>query len=338
MPLCNCVALFLLFLQTFEQIMNLSREARIGLMVVITLLIFFFGYYFLKGADIFSTDKEYYCFYKTVDGLQNSGPVQIRGLNTGHVSAMKLVDGQGVKVTIVLNKGVEVPEGSVAFLVSDLLGTRSIRLDLGPGPAMLANKATIPTMMEGGIIDNMSQELTPRLKELKSTIISLDTVLANVNVIVGDQNQKAVAAMIQSLKVTSDNFAKLSGVLTNETETLAGILNNTNSITGNLAKENDTIHHILANLNSVTRQLAGSPIQKAFTDLQKTTAQLQEVMDKINSNKGTLGMLINDKEAYNNLSSSLKSLHDLTEDLKAHPSRYINVTVFGKKQPQEAAK
>src|SRR6185503_18952075 len=114
-------------------------------------------------------------FYGNVDGLQNSATVQIRGLNSGHVSRMELIDGTGVKVVIVMNKGVELPQGTVANLASlDLLGTKTIKLELGKGPGMLSNKPTIPTGIEGGIVDNVSEELTPRLRELRATIIALD--------------------------------------------------------------------------------------------------------------------------------------------------------------------
>ena len=302
-------------------------------MVTISLVIFFIGFYFLKGANLFANDKEFYCIYGNVDGLQNSATVQIRGLNSGHVLRMELIDGTGVKVVISMNKGVELPEGTIANLASqDLLGTKTIKLELGKGPGMLKAGATIPTAIEGGVVDNVTGELTPRLKELKATIIALDTALAGINSLLGNENQKAIAVTIQNLKTTSDNFAKLSGTLNSESGELTTIIHNANSITGNLAKENDTINRILANASAVTRQLSNAPIQKTLTDLQKTTAQLQGVMDKINNNQGSLGMLINDKEAYNNLNKSLKSLHDLTDDLKAHPGRYINVSVFGKKQ------
>ena len=110
------------------------------------------------------------------------------------------------------------------------------------------------------------------------------------------------------------------------------IIHNANSITGNLAKNNDTIQHILANASNITKQLANAPIQKTITDLQKSVAELHGVMDKINNNQGSLGMLINNKDVYNNLNSSLKSLNDLMADIKAHPSHYINVTVFGSKK------
>jgi len=313
--------------------MSLSKEAKIGILVTVSLVIFFIGFYFLKGASLFSNDKDYYCYYSNVDGLQNSANVQIRGLNIGHVSGMHLVDGKGVRVTVSIGKNVEIPEGTIASLVSfDLLGTKMVRLDLGNGPAMLPPGASLPTNSEGGIVDNVSAELTPRLQEMKATIVSFDSALSGINAVVSYQNQKAIAAAIKSIQTTADNLAELSSALKNEGGEMTGILHNANSITANLARNNDTINRILTNINKLSGQLAKAPVQKTVMELQKTIADFQGIADKINNNEGSLGMLINNKDLYNNLNNSLRTLNSLMSDIQAHPSHYVNVTVFGKKK------
>ena len=161
--------------------MSLSKEARIGLLVTISLVIFFIGFYFLKGADIFSNEREYYCYYNNVDGLLNSANVQIKGLNVGHVAHMQLENGKGVRVSIMVDKSIALPEGSVA-------------------------------------------------------------------------------------------------------------------------------------------------------SLQSVSAQLHDVMTKINNGEGSLGKMVNDKALYDNLTKSLHSLDSLMGDVNAHPHRYINVAIFGGKK------
>jgi len=298
---------------------------RIGLLVSISVIILCVGFYFLKGSDIFSNDKEYYCFYSNVQGLQNSAPVQIRGLNVGHVARTELVDGKGVRVVITLSKKIQVPKGTVAALASsDLLGTKMIRLDLGTG-AVLESKESLPTTEEGGVLDNISTQITPILKEVSTTILALDTVINGVNAIVGEQNQKVIAQAIASINQTANNLAGLSGTLNKESGQISSILHNANSFTDNLAKNNDTIKQVLANANSITRQLANAPIQQTVTNLQGTIDQLNGIVNKVNTNQGSLGMLINNKDLYNNLTN-------LMGDIQAHPSRYINVTIFGKKK------
>ena len=315
------------------EFMSLSKEVRIGLMVTIALVILFTGFYFLKGANIFSSDKEYYCFYTNVEGLQNSANVQIKGLNVGHVSRLELVDGKGVRVIISLSKHIEIPNGTVASLASfDLLGTKMIRLDLGNDPGMIEAGSTLPTSREVGLIETVSASLTPRLQELQLTISILDSTLNNVNTIVGKENQQAITSAVNSIKLTANNLSQLSGALSKESGEIGSIIHNANSITANFAKENDTVNHILSSVNNITGQLANAPVQKTIANLQSTISELQGVMDKINNNQGSLGMLVNNKDMYNNLDSSLHSLNGLMEDLQAHPKRYINISVFGKKK------
>lgn len=313
--------------------MSVSKEVRIGLLVAGSLVIFFIGFYFLKGSSVFSNDKQYFCYYANVDGLQNSANIQINGLNVGRVISAKLAGDKGVRVDMALSKDIVVPQGTVANLASsDLLGTKIIKLELGPGPGELPAKSELKTMAAGGLVDNVSAQLTPRLAELKTTIIALDTVLAGVSQIVGAQNQRAMASAIKNINTTSENLAKISGALSAESGQISSIIHNANSITANLAKQNDSVKRIVANVSAITRQFANAPIQKTFADLQNTAAQLQGIMDKINNNQGSLGMFINNKEVYNNLNNSLHTVNSLMEDIKAHPKRYINVSVFGRKE------
>ena len=312
--------------------MSISKEVRTGLLVAISLSIFFVGYYFLKGSNIFSGDKLYTCYYANAEGLQNSSSIQINGLNVGRVSQTQL-DPQGVKVILAIDKSSDIPVGTVASIASfDLLGSKMIRLDLGKGPGLLPAGATLPTASEAGLVDKISDQLTPRLYELKETITKFNTVLTGVNAIVGEENQAALAGAIASIKTTADNLSQLSGALGKESGEITSVIHNANSITGNLAKSNDTIQHILTNVSNVTRQLSNAPIQKTLSELQKASGDLQSIMNKINNNEGSLGLLINNKDVYNNLNSSLHSLNSLMDDVKAHPSRYINVNVFGGKK------
>jgi len=310
--------------------MALTKEVKIGLLALISLVIFFVGFYFLKGSDIFSTDQEYYCYYNNVEGLQNSAYVQVKGLNIGHVSGMSLITGKGVRVAISIRKGVELPEGTQASLESyDLLGTKMIVLLPGPGPGILKPGADLAATREGGVVDNVSAELTPRLKELKTTISGFDTTIASVNALVNEQNQREISSILHSVNLTAQNLAEITDALKKEVGDINKIVGNTVSISANLARNNDTIDHILTNLSGLTRQLNSAPIVKTVDELKATITEFKAIAEKINDNKGSAGMLINNKDLYINLNNTLRSLDSLETDLKAHPKRYINVSVFG---------
>jgi phospholipid/cholesterol/gamma-HCH transport system substrate-binding protein len=331
--LAICITVFKYFCLTrANRNMKISKEVRIGILATLSILIFFVGYNFLKNATVFSNDKEYYCFYKDIGGLQNSAVVQIMGLNVGHVAGLELVQGRGVKVTIAVGKNIDVPAGTVARLESSLLGSPSITLEQGPGPGAQPTGTELKAEIEGGVMDNVSSELTPRLKELKTTIRSFDTTLAGVNAIVSAENQHQITEVIKSLKVTADNLAALSGALKDESGEIKSVVHNANSITGNLARSNDTVTQLLSHINSLTRQLNNAPIQKTFDELHEASASLKRVMEKIDKGEGSLGLLVNDKDLYNNLKTALSTLNKLMADLNAHPSRYVNISLIGGKK------
>jgi phospholipid/cholesterol/gamma-HCH transport system substrate-binding protein len=310
--------------------MKISKEVRIGILVTLAILIFFIGFNFLKNASFFSKENEYYCYYTNVDGLLNSANVQVSGLNVGHVTAMELIPGKGVKVTITIGKKIHLPVGTVASLKSiDLLGTKAIMLDLGQENATLPNKSELISNREGGLVDNVSAELTPRLQELKGTIVAFDTALAGVNALVGSQNQREISEALHSINNAAKSMEQLTASLNRESVEVSAVLHNARSITANLESQNDTIKHILANASKITRQLGNAPIQQTVTELQSAVSQMKDIMGKINRKEGTLGLLVNDREAYDNLNHALNSLNALMKDINAHPSRYINVTVFG---------
>jgi phospholipid/cholesterol/gamma-HCH transport system substrate-binding protein len=313
--------------------MKISKEVRIGILVSVAILMFFIGFNFLKNASVFSSDKEYYSYYQNVDGLQNSAVVMLRGMNVGHVTEMELVAGRGVKVTMSISKKIDVPVGTIADLVStDLLGTKNISLDPGNGPGSLPTKSEINSDKPGGMVDNVTTELTPRLRELKTTIRALDSTLGYVNSIVGPENKKIITDALNSIKITADNLAALTGALKTEGTEITSILHNANSFMGNLAKSNDTITNLLSHLNNFSASLEKAPITKAVTDLQGAVAGLNAIVEKVNKSEGSLGLLINNKDVYNNLNATLGSVNALMADLKAHPGRYINVNLIGGKK------
>lgn len=313
--------------------MSLSKEVRIGILITAALLVFFTGFYFLKGSSLFSNEKTYYCFFKDIQGLQGSSNVQIRGLNVGRVSGTQLIDNKGVKVSIAIASNIEVPQGTVAALTSsDLLGTKVIKLELGSGPGQIEKGQELPTVLEGGIIDNLSSQMSPLLANIQGMISTLDTLLVGVNNIVNKENQQAISSSLASLNATTANIAALTQNLKQQSGEINGIIHNTNSITANLAKNNDKVEHIINNTAMATDKLAKAPIKETFDALQKSATELQGILTKINNNQGSMGALVNDKALYNNLTASLATLNVLMADLKEHPSKYVNVTVFGRKK------
>src|ERR1044071_330962 len=202
--------------------MKFSKEARIGLLVAISLLIFFAGFYFLKGANLFSGENEYYVYYDDVQGLQPSASVQVKGLSIGRVSKIELNGGGKVKVILAVSKKIKVLQGSSAKLTTaDLLGTKVIRLDIGGGPQELEDEATLPGAVEGGMLDNISVEITPLIQEVRHVVGVLDTVIVGIDEMLNPVTRQRLSNSVASLDVTMRNFAQLSDKLNRESAQLA---------------------------------------------------------------------------------------------------------------------
>jgi phospholipid/cholesterol/gamma-HCH transport system substrate-binding protein len=300
--------------------------------VGLSILVFFAGFYFLKGSNLFSSANNYYAYYDNVAGLQPSAPVQIRGLQVGKVSDIELNGAGRVKVTFEMDSKYTLPQGSVAKLASsDLLGSKVVRMELGAGGGQIPDGATLRGEIEGGVLDQVSSEITPLVKTIQGVALRLDTALMNVNGILNSENQRRLNHAVVGLDATVSNFSQLSGELNRQRGTITKIVQNADKITGNLAANSGDIDRIINNLDGTTKQLSNAPIEKTFNDLQATVGELRGVMDKINRGEGSLGALLTDKSLYYRLDTTLSTFSTLADDINKHPSRYINLTIFGRR-------
>ncbi len=237
-----------------------------------------------------------------------------------------------VEVTIAINKKTRLPKGTIAKLTSiDLLGTKGITLDLGTSDDLIDNDAMLPSSVEGGLVDKISVEVTPLLQDVRKVVNSVDSVLLSIDQIFSPQARTDLQQAIAGLHTTTDNFAGLSRTLNGQSAALARVIQNADKIAANLSANNGTIDQTLKNLRATSDRLSKAKIDEMLNNVDQVAANLNEVVRKINSNEGSLGLLVNDKNLYNNLNSTLAEFSRLSADLKAHPSRYINLTVFGRK-------
>lgn len=311
--------------------MALSKEARTGMMVAISAIVIILGTYYLKGFNLFSSDRSYYCYFDDVQGLTASATVQVKGKIVGNVSEIILQGKDKVKVVISVDKKVKLPEGTTASLFApDLMSGKALRLDLGAGTNILADEATIPAVTELGALEKVTSQIDPVLASAKIVMYRLDSIMLSVQSMLNPETQKNIQQSFASMETTMRNFASLSTSINKESAQLAGIIRNANSITANVANNSKNIDAVMNNLKITTDQISKAELDKTILKLRSTLDETQILMAKINRGEGTLGLMANDKQLYNNLSTSMSSLDRLLDDLKKHPSRYINIRLFGK--------
>jgi phospholipid/cholesterol/gamma-HCH transport system substrate-binding protein len=316
--------------------LKISNETKVGAISLIAVTLLLLGFNFLKGKKLWSNDSIIYGNYSNVQGLQNSNPVIINGMQVGTVykiSSQK--DMREIIVAMTITKDINIPSNSIATIKSSLLGTPSIEIALGNGSTFLKNKDSILTDNSAGIVDDLLKKVDPVLYQMKNALGSVDTLLDNFNSIVDPAAKNNIATALANLnKVTASllsSGASLNAILNNQTGALAKTLSNASSITGNFASNNEKINGVFSNLDKTTTKLANLDLQKTLDSLDRTISALKNLVGTINNEKGTVGKLLNDPTLYKNFASTGNKLNLLLDDVRTNPKRYINISLFGKK-------
>jgi phospholipid/cholesterol/gamma-HCH transport system substrate-binding protein len=317
--------------------LNISKEARVGLIVTAGLVMFYFGYNFLKGKNIFSTSRTYYAVFDNVDQLLPSAAVQLNGFRVGVVDRIQFApNSYKVVVRLVITEDhVKLPENSEAHIVSDLLGTRTLQLTMGNAQKLADPGDTLISVRDLGITDEIKNAIMPIKKQVESLAGSIDTVLKGFNNVFNRKTQDGLSSSFASINNSilrlEHAIGEVDVLVTEERRKLSQIFTNLRSITENFEKNNDKLTNVFTNLDKITDDVAKSNVNKTFSDLQQAIGQLNAVLAGIERGEGSLGQLAKNDSLYNNLESSSKNLSLLLEDLRLHPKRYVQFSVFGRK-------
>ena len=295
----------------------LTKEVQIALVAIAGIVILFFGMKFLKGLTVFSSDDSYYVKCADISGLSASSPVYANGYRVGVVEDVIYdFDHQDVIVAKVgLNKQLHLPKGSSAEISSDLLGNVKLELKFGPNPVdILAPGDTIT----GGMQQGMMGKAANMIPQIEKMLPKIDSILANVNMLLSDP------ALANSLH----NVDHITANLTTTTYEL-------NRLTASLNKQMPTMMEkadgVLGNTETLTKHLSDLDIAYTMAKVNNTLMNVEQMTAKLNSNDGTLGLLMRDQELYRNLASTMGHTDSLIIDLKAHPKRYVHFSLFGRK-------
>jgi phospholipid/cholesterol/gamma-HCH transport system substrate-binding protein len=159
--------------------------------------------------------------------------------------------------------------------------------------------------------------------------------LLTVNSVVDPSAKNNIRATLDNLnKMTASltvSSASLQSLLNTQTGALAKSLDNVSAFTGNLAANNEKMSGILDNVEKATANFSKLDLQTTLTTLDGTINELKGTITKLSSKEGTIGLLLNDTRLYNNLVATSNKVNLLIDDLRLHPKRYVNVSVFGKK-------
>lgn len=294
-----------------------TKEVKIALIALVGIVVLFYGLQFLKGLNVFSSDSSYYVAFDDVSGLSSSSPVYANGYRVGVVKSLSYdYNPQGkIIAELGLDNNMRVPQGSHAELASDLLGNIKINLVLSDDPIhMLSKGDTISGKTEQGLMNKVGN-MVPAIERM---LPKLDSIMASLNILLADPALRNtlhnVEGMTGNLNATSAELKTLSASLNREMPAM-------------MQKTND----VLDNTQQLTGNLAAIDIAEMTEKVNKTLANVEQMTQKLNSNEGTLGLLMRDATLYHNLSSTAASADSLLIDLKEHPKRYVHFSIFGRK-------
>ena len=310
--------------------MKVSREVKTGILAIGAILLFVFGYSFLKGTNLFQDSRVFFVKYKNVEGLATSAPVTINGLNVGKVNDIKFADGNGglvVKFTVD-NAFVFSKTSKVRIYSDGLIGGKSLGIFLEYDPKNIAKSGdTLSGAIDGGMLDAVTKALGPLENRLTSTLISVDSMLLSVNDILDKDTRLHLKQAIQNLNGTMSSLNGASGKLNTLLANNAGKMDRTFT----------NLDEMSLNFSKFSDSLAQIQTGKLVADLQDVIGRFDAIVTGLDNGEGSVGKLLKDEKLYENLEGASKELEKLLEDVRLNPKRYVQVSVFGKKQKEYAA-
>lgn len=294
-----------------------TKEVKIALVAIVGVVVLFFGMNFLKGLNIFSSEANYYVQFSDITGLSSSSPVYADGFKVGVVKDIiyDYSHTEGSKVLIGVDKQLRIPQGSSAEIVSDMLGNVKVNLLLANNPR---EKVAPGGLIKGMINDGAMGKLQDMVPAVEKMLPKLDSIMTSLNAILADP---AIRQSLHNVQTITDNLTTSTAQL----NTLMVGLNK--NVPGMMAKANN----VLDNTETLTANLAAVDVASTMRQVDQTIANVQQLTAKLNSKEGSLGLLMNDTQLYDNLNSTMRNADSLVIDLRQHPKRYVHFSVFGRK-------
>ena len=294
-----------------------TKEVQIALVAIVGVVILFFGMQFLKGLSIFSGGNTYVVKFNDVTGLSASSPIYVNGVKVGTVKSLDYdyARPDNILAVIGLDEELNLPQGTTAEIASDLLGNVRLELKLGTvGGSLIAVGDTIYGQMQSGLMGKAAG-MVPQIEQM---LPKLDSILTSINSLLADpaigNSLHNVENITAGLTTTSQELSRLTASLNRQ---LPGLMSKADGV--------------MANTDTLTRNLSMLDFASTMTKVDQTLRNVEQMTARLNSNDGTLGLLMRDQGLYNNLNATMMHADSLMIDLKSHPKRYVHFSIFGKK-------
>ena len=304
--------------------MTLTREIKTAILAISAILLFIWGYSFLKGKDLFTNYKTFYVEYDNVEGLASSTPVTLNGLIIGKVSSITLDENTGkLIVELQLKTDFPISKSSVATIYEPgFIAGKQIAIYPNFSDKTLAlDGQKLKGTIKLGLTASVGEKLVPIQEKMEKLMLNADNLITGLNNVLDNNGQEDLKNSLAALSKTTVEFHKaslsLNTILDDNKVQIKGVVSNFNKISSNFSKISDSLNK--------------ADLGKTAKSLQKTLNDVDAIMANLQAGKGTMGKMLNDEDLYKNLEKSTKELELLLQDVRLYPTRYVNVSLFGKK-------
>lgn len=302
----------------------MSKELKTGIVSVIIIALFIWGYNFLKGQNIFNPGSRYfYVEFDNISGLNEASIVTINGLKVGKISKITLNNNQEKRGQLIVRFTIEnkfrFGKNSTAKIYSaGLMGGQNLSIIPDYSGVEAVSGDYLQGKVEKDILSSLNDKLTPKITH---TMEGVDSLVTGFNQILDLKSRESLNRSILNFeKITVDtknSLALLNSVLKNSKENIESSAKNAKKITENFSK--------------ISENLANSNLSKTVKKLETTLTNVNIVLTDIKQGNGTLGKLMKDETMYTNLTNASKELEELLREIKLNPKRFVHFSLFGKK-------
>ena len=306
--------------------MKFTKEIKVGFLAVLGIMMSVFSYNYLKGINLFDKNRKFTVKYEKVDGLSVSNPVTMNGFKIGKVQKINFnsKNTRELLVDIIIDNDVIFPKTSLAELYeTGLIGGKAIAIipDYKNDSTIAIDGDYLKGVIKPGLTELVNQILPQVQLQIEAVMKNAEIVLQNINTLFDDETKK-------ELKSSIEDFSNLTSSLSETSDEISELIaNNTENLTNSLSDFRSASN----NIKSITDSLNSDDIKSITTNLNSLVNNLNSITTSLKNSEGTAGKLINDKSIYDNLENASNQLNRLIEDIKLNPNRYINFSVFGKK-------
>lgn len=311
------------------------KPVIIGVSFIIAIVIFVWGFNFLKSTALFQKEIVYHASYDKVNGLIKANPIVINGLRVGQVKDVYFnPDMSGnIMVSLMLFTDFPIPKNSIARIFSsDLMGSKAIELILGDAKEHLQEGDTLRTSVEAGLMAEVNAQMQPIKNKAEDLMASIDTLVTAFQSIFNKSARENLAESFLNIEKTLSNLqnatSNIDTLVIEESSRISSILINLEMLTSTLNENKDNITQIIENFETISDSLANSEIPGTFARANTVLDDMQAILEKVNNGNGTLGMLMNDDSLYLELNRSATALDSLLNDIKQNPKRYVKFSLF----------